>query len=160
LNPIKAGEAKSPETARFTSIFQRLQAQGQRANAKDRADGWLGNLTWNPTHEHGAPGNTSSRTGRRASDQGLLSISLDDYVKLLKWTLQLLRTEGQQKIPADLEAMLDHLDVNPEGWYQTVDAYEQSFCRAVGSPASLEKVAERIGAHHVKGMTAARSVFC
>jgi len=78
----------------------------------------------------------------------------------LKWTLKLLRTEGQQKIPADLEAMLDHLDVNPDGWYQTVDAYEQSFCHAVGSPASLEKVAERIGAHHVKGMTAARSVFC
>ena len=33
LNPIRAGEADSPETASHTSIFQRLQAQGQRKNA-------------------------------------------------------------------------------------------------------------------------------
>ena len=30
LNPYRAGEAESPETARYTSLFQRLQAQGMR----------------------------------------------------------------------------------------------------------------------------------
>ena len=28
LNPFRAGEADAPETARYTSIFQRLQARG------------------------------------------------------------------------------------------------------------------------------------
>ena len=27
LNPIRAGEADSPETARYTSVYQRIQAQ-------------------------------------------------------------------------------------------------------------------------------------
>ncbi|MFO7907490.1 MAG: hypothetical protein R6U98_32885 [Pirellulaceae bacterium] len=41
LNPIKAGEADSPETAPYTSVFQRIQAQLQRKNARDRAvGGW------------------------------------------------------------------------------------------------------------------------
>ena len=45
LNPIKAGEAASPRTARYTSAYQRILAQEQRPNSPNRADGWLGELT-------------------------------------------------------------------------------------------------------------------
>ena len=55
--------------------------------------------------------------------------------------------------------MLDKLDVNHEKWVDTVDSYERSFCHAVGSPASLAKVAQRMEASHLKGATAARSIF-
>ena len=159
LNPIMAGEAKSPETARYTSIFQRLEARGQRANARNRADGWLGVLTWDRKTERDADRLLLSRTGRRASDQGLLSITLDEYLKLLKWTARLLTSGQRQKIPVDLEAILDRLDLEPDAWQETLESYDTSFCHAVGPPASLEKVARRMGVRHLKGISAARRIF-
>ena len=100
-----------------------------------------------------------SRTGRRASDQGLLSITLDDYLKLLKCTSQLLTSGQRQTIPKDLEELLDRLDLEPDAWQATLESYETSFCHAVGSEASLEKVAERMGVCHLKGVEAARRIF-
>ena len=35
----------------------------------------------------------------------------------------------------------------------------RSFCHAVGSPASLAKLAKRMEASHLKGATAARNIF-
>jgi hypothetical protein len=64
LNPIKAGEAQGPRTARYTSVFQRLLAQDQRKHARNRADGWLGELTWVAGSEQDAEVMYASRTGR------------------------------------------------------------------------------------------------
>ena len=159
LNPILAGEADSPETARYTSVFQRLEAQSQRKNARDRADGWMAELTLRPERKADEALAYSSRSGRRASDLGALPISLADYVKLLKWTARLLKSGERSKIPKDLASILDRLDLNHEKWLDTVDSYDRSFCHAVGSPKSLAKVAARMEASHLKGATAARSIF-
>ncbi len=159
LNPIRAGEADSPETARYTSLFQRLEAQSRRKNARDRADGWMAELTLRPERKADEALAYSSRSGRRASDLGVLPISLADYLKLLLWTARLLASGQRSKIPKDLEAVLDRLDVNHEKWLDTVDSYERSFCHAVGSPESLAKVAERMEASHLKGATASRRIF-
>jgi hypothetical protein len=48
LNLMKAGEATSLETARYSSLFQRMQAQQQAGSARRRVDGWLGELTLRP----------------------------------------------------------------------------------------------------------------
>jgi hypothetical protein len=159
LNPIKAGEASSPETARYTSVFQRLMAASQPKNSRTRADGWMAELTLRPESKADEKLACSSRTGRRASDLGILPISLENYVKLLKWTARLLLSGQRRTIPKDLEAVLDHLDVNHEAWLDTVEEYEKSFCHAVGPPSSLAKVAERMDASHLKGATAARRIF-
>ena len=158
LNLIRAGEEPRLGTSRFSSLFQRIQACGQAADAPDRADGWLGELTWDQAHERDATAAFTSRTGRRASDLGLLPISLKDYVKLLEWTLELLQS-GRTTIPADMESMLDRLDIRPEGYLATVAQFEDSFPHAVGSPSSMAAVAERLGVRHIKGMKAARRAF-
>ena len=101
----------------------------------------------------------SSRSGRRASDLGVLPISLEDYLKLLKWTARLLRSGQRSTIPQDLEAILDRMDVNHEAWLDTVDNYEMTFCHVVGSPSSVAKVAERMEASSLKGAAASRRVF-
>lgn len=105
LNPIKTGEATSPRTATYTSAFQRIQAQGERPNARDRADGWMAELTLQPentaTHELAY----SSRTGRRASDMGILPLSLDSYERLLNGTARMLRSGERQTIPKDLASI-------------------------------------------------------
>jgi hypothetical protein len=159
LNPLRAGEADSPETARYTSVFQRLQADGLRKNAHARPDAWLGELTLQPERKADEVLAYASRTGRRASDRGLLPISLADYVKLLKWTAQLLQSGQRSTIPPDLAGVLDHLDVKHEAWLDTVAQYEHSFGHAVGRPAALAEVAERMELKHLKGMSACRRAF-
>lgn len=159
LNPIRAGEAARPETARYTSLCQRLQARDQRRNARDRADGWMAELTLRPERKADEACAYTSRSGRRASDLGVLPISLEDYLKLLRWTARLLESGQRSTIPKDLEAVLDRLHVNHEQWLDTVDSYERCFCHAVGPPASLARVAQRMEVSHLKGATAARRIF-
>ncbi len=159
LNPYRAGEAESPEKARYTSLFQRLQAQGMRKNAADRPDAWLGELTLPPERKSDEALAYASRSGRRASDQGILPISLADYVKLLQWTAQQLRSGQRSTIPHDLAAVLDHLNVKHDAWLETVEQYEEGFGHAVGRPASLVAVAQRMELKHLKGVSACRSAF-
>jgi hypothetical protein len=101
----------------------------------------------------------TSRSGRRASDQGILPVSLEDYVKLLQWTAKQLQSGQRSTIPSDLAAVLDHLDVKHDAWLDSVEQYEQAFGHAVGRPASLVEVAERMELHHLKGVAACRRAF-
>jgi hypothetical protein len=158
LNLIRAGEADSLESSPYTSIFQRLRARSQPKDALDRADGWLGELTWDVSHELDASQAYRSRTGRRASDLGLLPIKLEDYVRLLRCTLELLQS-GRKTIPADMEAMLDRLDIQSEAWLETVERYDEMFTYAVGSPAGMAAVAQRMQVRALKGAAASRRVF-
>ncbi len=119
----------------------------------------MGKLTRDPKTERDADSALRSCTGKRATDQGLLSITLDDYLTLVKWTARLLRTGRRQTITKNLEAILDRLNLDQDKWHETIDKYETSFCHAVGPPASLEKVAERMGVSHLKGVSAARRTF-
>ncbi|MHB8861261.1 MAG: transposase, partial [Pirellulaceae bacterium] len=48
LNPYRAGEVDNPVGSPYTSVYQRLQAQGRRKNAADRPDRWLAELTLPP----------------------------------------------------------------------------------------------------------------
>ncbi|MGM0487393.1 MAG: hypothetical protein ACQESR_11615 [Planctomycetota bacterium] len=101
LNPIKAGEADSPHTACFTSAYQRIEAQTQRLDARHRADGWMAELTLRPESQATETLASTSRTGQRASDMGILPISFDSYVRLLDWTAHLTRSGERSTIPAE-----------------------------------------------------------
>ncbi len=159
LNPIKAGEATSPQTARYTSAYQRMHSQSQRKNGKNRPDGWLGELTWQDDTSTDEAIAFSSRTGRRASDKGLIPISLEDYLKLLNWSARQLRAGQRTTIPGDLESVLDHLSINEEAWLDTLESYEDAFCHVVGSPAEIRKAAERMGRRCLKGTSAGKRIF-
>ena len=100
---------------------QRWQAHGQRKNAADRPDGWLGELALPPERKADESRADSSRTGRRASDLGILPVSLEDYARLLTWTAKQLRGGQRDTIPADLATVLDHFDVQHDSWLDTVD---------------------------------------
>ena len=159
LNPIKAGEAPSPETARYTSAYQRIQAQQQCPHAADRADGWLAELSLRDGSDQDPNKVNGSRTGQRASDMGVLSISWENYHQLLQWGVQEVRTGARSTLPKDLELVLDQLQVRSDTWLETVQDYEQAFCHAVGSPAELAEVAQRMGRSCLKGTPACRRAF-
>jgi hypothetical protein len=159
LNVYRAGEVDHPLGSPHTSVFQRLQAQGQRKQAAHRPDGWLGELTLRPERKGDETLADSSRTGRRASDLGLLPISLANYVQLLQWTARQLKSGQRNTIPADLATVLDHFEVQQDHWLDTVAQYESGFGHAVGGADSLAAVAERMDLQHIKGIAACRSAF-
>jgi hypothetical protein len=159
LNAYRAGEVDNPVGSRYTSVYQRLQAQGLRKNAAGRPDGWLGEFTLAPERKADEPLADASRTGRRASDLGILPVSLDDYVRLLRWTAQQLRSGQRATIPADLATVLDHFEVQQDQWLDTVEQYESAFGHAVGRAASLADVAERMELQQLRGIAACRTAF-
>ncbi len=159
LNVYRAGEVDDPLGSPHTSIYQRLQAHGQRKHAGNRADGWLGELTLRPERKGDTALADGSRTGRRASDLGLLPITLPNYVQLLQWTAVQLKSGQRDTIPVDLASVLDRFEVQPDHWLDTVADYESTFGHAVGRAATLAEVAERMELQHLKGIAACRRAF-
>ena len=162
LNPYRAGEAESPEKASYTSLFSSVCKPRACARRRRSArSAWLGELTLPPERKsrRGLGLRLAVRTPR-ASDQGILPISLADYVKLLQWTAQQLRSGQRSTIPHRLGGRVGppgHLKHNT--WLETVKRSEESFGHAVGRPASLVAVAQRMELKHLKGMSACRSAF-
>ena len=159
LNPIRAGEATGPETAVYTSAYRRIQAFSQSRDAPDRADGWLAELTVPPERKEDVLLAYGSRTGRRASDLGILPISLETYLALLGWVADAIQSGQRDTIPSDLEPVLEGLSIKRDAFWNAIDDYENSFCHVVGPPDSLAEVADRMGVSYLRGATASRAVF-
>ena len=183
LNQIRAGEAASPEEWRHTSAFDRIcgwqarqhtiaaepggeTAKGLEANGNDRCladnapDGWLGELTL----EDGPgalelPWNLRSRTGRRASDKGLLPITLEKYLELLDWTGRQLREGKRGVIPDSLAPILERLRVRREQWLDLIEHFEDWFTKFVGHIDKLHKAAVRLGQRWLRGMRQCAAAF-
>ena len=153
LNQIRAGEAATPKTSRYTSAYQRIRSRGQRGKT---LDGWLCALTLNQGAREDSTGHTKSRSGRRASDKGLLPISLDDYLKLLDWTGRQFRRDTRGAIPSHLEPILDRLAIRPEYWLELIEHLDEWYCHAVGRPQGMADMAEQMDACWLKGMPASR----
>ncbi|MGM0490378.1 MAG: hypothetical protein ACQESR_26940, partial [Planctomycetota bacterium] len=101
----------------------------------------------------------TSRTGRRASDMGILPMSLNSYQRLLDWTARLIQSGERSTIPKDLAAILDHMNIEQAAWLDTVQGYDELFGHVVGSCASMGAAAKRMEASRLKGATASRRVF-
>jgi len=71
--------------------------------ALEAPDGWIGELTLEESSAaSAAEWNLRSRTGRRASDKGLLPLALEKYLELLDWTGRQFRDGKRGAIPATL----------------------------------------------------------
>jgi hypothetical protein len=160
LNAQRAGEVDDPLGSPYTSVHLRMQAQALAAEiAGDRPDGWMGELTEQPESLAIEQLAFTSRTGRRACDMGVLPISLADYVKLLLWTAEQLKSGQRSTIPKDLEAVLDRFHFQHDKWVDTVDKFAAKFGHAVGRAETLAAVTERMGINRMKGVVACREVF-
>jgi hypothetical protein len=90
---------------------------------------------------------------------GVLPISLADYVKLLLWTAEQLKSGQRSTIPKDLGAVLDRFHFQHDKWVDTVDKFAAKFGHAVGRAETLAAVTERMGINRMKGVVACREVF-
>jgi hypothetical protein len=102
----------------------------------------------------------SSRTGaRRASDRGLLPMTLESYLKLLDWTGRQLRAGTKGVIPPELASILDRLRVSAESWLETITRFGRRFHRAVGLADHLNAEAERLGVTWLHGLRWSQVAF-
>ncbi|MEZ6098548.1 MAG: hypothetical protein R3E01_06215 [Pirellulaceae bacterium] len=90
------------------SIGHRIAMLRQDGEAEDSAgelvveiDGWLCPLELHEDRDVNDERHFTSQTGKRASDMGILPMTLMHYIKLLDWLSRLMRTGKRGRIPRD-----------------------------------------------------------
>ena len=158
LNQIRAGEARTPETSRYTSAYDRIQGRRQRS-PQQKADGWLCELTLREGPHEDLEGKYRSRSGRRASDQGLLPMKFVDYLQLLEWTGRQLRLGKRGAIPKDLAPILERLAIREDMFVDALVSLDERFGCVLGGPTDLAAAATEMGVRWLKGQRASRQLF-
>jgi hypothetical protein len=156
LNQIRAGEAATPETSRHCSVWFRIQAQhGGRMKSLRPVDRWLAPLTLRADHV----GDVPSSSGFRASDKGLLDISLSDYLRLLDWSGRQIRSGKRGAIPGDLVPILQRLAIEPDEFLDTVENFPRLFPRLAGKAEQILERAQAVNRRWLHGVRPAARVF-
>jgi hypothetical protein len=177
LNPIRAGEVRTPEQALHTSAYDRIRGlRFRRGRSRESAppadddqcpDGWLAELTLREAGHacgHGDPAATACareqpQPRRRASDDGLLPMSLENYLKLLDWTGRQLRVDKRGAIPGHLAPILTRLRIERSNWLEAVRDFSDKFGSVVGSCQKVSEAARAAGGRWYCGQSACESTF-
>ena len=166
LNQIRAGEATTPESSTHTSAYDRIVAREMRQRAgeshhdsQQAVDGWLCELTIDETKDPSDPSSIRSATARRASDKGLIPMSLDDYLKLLEASGRMVRDDKTGAIPAEIAPILERLGIQTELWPELVTKYHDWFGQIVGSTKKLVERALETGRKWHRGQSYCATVF-
>lgn len=123
LNPIRAGMARTPESAPHTSIYARIH----------RRDGHLMPLQPSPDTDSSFP------------------LSKQEYLQLVDWSGRAITSEKQNSIPPDVPAVLSRLHLKQKHWLSDMRHYGRWYYRAVGSLQALECYCEHLGQQWLKG---------
>jgi len=165
--PVLAGESPAVLTAPAA-----VENTGPGAtDVPSRRDGWLSPIELDERAEPlttATPGRqvvcaATMRVGssrpRRASNRGLLPMTLQSYLELLDWTGRQLRAGTRGVIPQGLESILDRLKVSAESWLETVAQFGRRFHRAVGLADHLKAEAQRLGVSWLQGVRSSQVAF-
>jgi len=165
--PVLAGESLAVLTTTAA-----VEDAGPRATGEpSRRDGWLSpielderaepltTVTPAPQVVAAATKSVGARRPRRASDRGLLPMTLHTYLELLDWTGRQLRAGAHGVIPQALESILDQLHVSAESWLETVAQFGRRFHRAVGLADHLKAEAQRLGVSWLQGIRSSQVAF-
>lgn len=158
LQLIRAGEALTPESSICTSAWFRIQARQAAARGQSSAppiDRWLAALTLEADHV----GDVPCTSGQRASDKGLLSMTVDQYLQMLDWSGRQLRENKRGAIPSHLAPILERLGIEGDELLDTVADLPRLFRRLVGRSEAIVERAREVGRRWLQGMRHAARVF-
>jgi hypothetical protein len=185
LNPIRARIAETPETSRFTSAYERIQAlreevtnAASQSATQPQSEKVAADVNVRDAHSVREPA-TARRRGEwlspfelseaisgtpvpnaLASNKGCLPMSFAEYLNLLDWTGRQLRADKRGAIPRDLAPILQRLHIGgEEGWMQLMGQFSRLFRRAAGRPNSLQLEREQRGCRVMQGIRHSRGVF-
>ena len=143
----------------------------ETADVPFRRDGWLSPIELDeraeplttamatPQTATAATKRVGSGHARRASDRGLLPMTLESYLTLLDWTGRQLRGGTRGVIPLALASILDRLQVSAESWLETIARFGRQFHRAVGLSDHLKVEARRLGVNRLHGLRWSQVAF-
>jgi REP element-mobilizing transposase RayT len=132
---------------------RRAEARQPRRGRSILKDAWLAPLTLD---ERAMPGAMASDSQVRASDKGFLSMSLQDYLSLLKWTGDNKPSVGKPKATPEVEPILKRLGIDGSVWIDLVWKFKKYF---QGSVAGLpDSMSEHATTHHHRWSRGQRSV--
>jgi REP element-mobilizing transposase RayT len=144
LNPIRAGIAKVPEEAEFTSICQRIKKMREVR----------------PQHRIDAP----SMRLRCFADQtqhkkAAIPYSSVDYLQLVDWTGRSIRQGKHGQIDDKLPPILSRLSIDPEVWQLAMARKGTIFGRAMGRLDLMRLHAATLGQSWVRGLKRAERMY-
>ena len=101
----------------------------------------------------------TSASSRRASDLGLLPITLEEYLEVLDASGRIVREGKSGSIPDHLAPILKRLGVNASIWSELVTKFDEWFGHIVGSTKKLVERALATGRKWYRGQSHCASVF-
>lgn len=143
LNPIRASIVKTLEQSEFTSVKRRIDSEVQAScsdppenrpqpsvSPEQRRDAFLAKLSIDQRND--ALRACVSDTGKRCSDKGFLSLSINDYIELLDWTARQIAPDKRGRTPASCPPILKRLGLVKDSWCSLVMQFEEVFCHVAG----------------------------
>lgn len=157
LNQIRAQEARTPETSTRTSAYQRLKALLARRRRSPKAakfDGYLCPINTQGDQQRAGYSKAGVFGSARASDQGVLEMTVEQYLELLDWSGRQARRGKRGKIDPNTPPILERIGLNGDNLMTFVEHYDELFRVAVGGAESLAKMAEKLGRKWLVGRKA------
>ena len=157
LNPIRAGIYETPEESQFTSVYERIHEKTintvqDKLKEQDALGPDFAELNKRQT-------NWLAPIDNRKSERGFLSMDFEQYLTLLEWTGQQIRTDKRGAIPSNILPILERLKIRAEQWVDNIIKHGEMFHRVVGNKAEIRDLAARRGKHWFKGYSAAKQNF-
>lgn len=163
--PAECGRAEAGHVE--TSSAGALPSEGPAAAGEPHAsrsavaarDSWLSPLMLNDGPDRDVAAELKSTTRWRATDKGVLPMTLENYLRLLDWAGRQVRSDKRGSIPADLAPILERLRIRPTALMDTLLRYEQLFRRMIGPVSALRAAAQRLKRRSLHGVKSCAAIF-
>ena len=171
LNPIRAGQAATPEESDFTSIQARIHAWQQETMPKAAVPGEAVPDMHSDKFPNPIPAMDHSLDGAALSAswlcpihsdpqrRGILPMSTVEYFDLVDISGRMMRSDKRGAIDVDLAPILMRIGANPDAWIETISRFGSRFHLAAGLLSNLRHFAHQLGRRWLKGVETARVAF-
>jgi REP element-mobilizing transposase RayT len=181
LNPLRAGQAGTPEESSFTSIQERIRAWQNEittiASVHTRSVHDVSSCSLrSDTLKPGNAGEISNLLSERVpamSDssswlcpissethrRGILPMTSVEYFDLVDKSGRTIMFDRRGVIETELEPILLRIHANPEVWSETISRFGHKFRLVAGLLSSIRNFADQLGRQWFTGVAAARAAF-
>jgi len=143
LNPIRAGDASTPESSKHTSIKQRACC-----------------FKMGSTNETQQPeALIAFDSSFNDSEKIRISFNVKDYLELVDWTGRQVRENETGKIDASAPAILSRLNISPRNWIYLCTEFESRFKGLAGTVDSLQRKLKLFGLSRRPNLKASRLLY-
>ena len=140
---FSVGSVQFSANAKNSTMSKSVFADGMPTAVRNKIDegvehgekaGWLAPMALDPPRKKVR----EKVTTRRTSNKGCLSMTLDQYLKLLDWTGRQIRKDKVGVIPKECAPILERLDCSAETWVDFVKNFRKRFRSEAGLTQSRQ----------------------